>query len=55
VKRTSVDTKRQYFGAEEKASNYNYFPDYDPAMGRYVGSDPIALDGGLTRGGRAAK
>jgi RHS repeat-associated protein len=27
--------------------NYNYFRDYDPALGRYVESDPIGLDGGL--------
>jgi uncharacterized protein RhaS with RHS repeats len=26
---------------------YNYFRDYDPAIGRYVESDPIGLDGGV--------
>jgi RHS repeat-associated protein len=26
---------------------YNYFRDYDSALGRYVESDPIGLDGGL--------
>src|SRR6185312_5944127 len=36
----------QYYDAE-KASNYNYFRDYDPAIGRYVESDPIGLKGGL--------
>jgi len=27
--------------------SYNYFRDYDPAIGRYVESDPIGLAGGL--------
>jgi hypothetical protein len=27
--------------------HYNYFRDYDPAVGRYVESDPIGLLGGL--------
>jgi len=29
------------------ASHYNYFRDYDPAIGRYVESDPAGLIGGL--------
>ena len=26
---------------------YNYFRDYDPAVGRYIESDPIGLDAGM--------
>jgi len=28
-------------------AHYDYFRDYDPAIGRYVQSDPIGLPGGL--------
>ena len=36
----------QYFDKETN-THYNYFRDYDPAIGRYVQSDPIGLLGGL--------
>ncbi len=36
----------QYFDSEI-GLNYNMARDYDPALGRYVESDPIGLDGGV--------
>lgn len=36
----------QYYDAET-GLHYNYFRDYDPAIGRYVESDPIGLRGGI--------
>jgi RHS repeat-associated protein len=36
----------QYFDKETNL-HYNYFRDYDPAIGRYVQSDPIGLEGGV--------
>jgi RHS repeat-associated protein len=32
---------------QETGLHYNYYRDYDPALGRYVESDPIGLDGGI--------
>ncbi len=37
----------QRFDAET-GFHYNYFRDYDPTTGRYVESDPIGLDGGMS-------
>ncbi|NJD25589.1 MAG: RHS repeat-associated core domain-containing protein, partial [Betaproteobacteria bacterium] len=36
----------QLFDAET-GTHYNYFRDYDPAIGRYIESDPIGLEGGI--------
>jgi RHS repeat-associated protein len=35
------------FFDKETNTHYNYFRDYDPAIGRYVQSDPIGLEGGI--------
>lgn len=35
----------QYFDAET-GLNYNYYRDYNPAIGRYIETDPIGLQGG---------
>lgn len=36
----------QYYD-KETGLHYNYFRDYDPAIGRYVQSDPVGLAGGI--------
>ncbi|MBK7333032.1 MAG: hypothetical protein IPI87_12050 [Betaproteobacteria bacterium] len=36
----------QYYDAET-GTHYNYFRDYDPAIGRYSKSDPVGLLGGV--------
>jgi RHS repeat-associated protein len=36
----------QYFDKETNLA-YNYFRDYDPAVGRYIQSDPVGFQGGI--------
>jgi RHS repeat-associated protein len=36
----------QYFDKETNL-HYNYFRDYDPAIGRYIQADPIGLESGI--------
>jgi len=36
----------QYYD-QETGTHYNYYRDYNPAIGRYPAADPIGLDGGI--------
>jgi RHS repeat-associated protein len=49
---SSVRFPGQYFDAET-GLNYNYFRDYEPGTGRYVESDPVGLNGGISTYGYA--
>jgi RHS repeat-associated protein len=52
--RTLLTTRRRWrkrVSVRRRASgraHYNYFRDYDPAVGKYTESDPIGLEGGLS-------
>jgi len=41
--RNRVSLRRRAWGR----AHYNYFRDYDPAVGRYAESDPLGLDAGI--------
>jgi RHS repeat-associated protein len=46
-RRTHWRNRRRVRRSASGRSVYNYFRDYDPAIGRYVESDPIGLGGGV--------
>jgi len=50
----STSDSRASTSTPRRGSIYNYFRDYDPAIGRYVESDPIGLLAGLNTYGYVA-
>lgn len=44
----AIELSRSEYLGTPVPRHYNYFRDYDPAIGRYTQSDPIGLAGGLS-------